>query len=312
MGCFGCLDVPCKIGVPSMTINELVKWELAEKKPHYPPEEVFPTQLTLSQQGTTPEEFKRITSPDFKNAEVLFFPGCNIYNQPDKLLNALTVLDEIGNGYAFAPGLEYCCGMARGCIGDAQWAQNKGEKLMALAEKLNIQTMVFWCPTCLCVLEDRIKKFDTPSFRCISFGQYVYENIHKLSFPEAKPQKITYHEPCKTAYMGIDMYVREILTAIPGTTLVEMAHHGADTICCGCDAVNTAPDVGNRITERRLDEAAATSCGTMIDTCHYCHWVFHSALHQKKLKKTYNFAIENYVTYITKAMGKARPDTLFK
>ena len=177
-------------------------------------------------------------------------------------------------------------------------------KLIALAEGLKIKTMILWCPTCLCVFEDRIKKFRAPAFNCISFGQYVFKNIDKLSFPCAKKQTVTYHEPCKTAYMGLDLQIRQILKAIPGTQLVEMAHHGRDTLCCGCDAVNNAPALGTRITAKRLEEAAATNCDTMIDTCHYCHQVFSDAMRDNDLSQEIrNLSIENYATFITRAMG---------
>ena len=186
MGCFGCLDVKCPIGVPSMIINEMVKWKLSDKKAGWTREEIYPTHLSLSKKSTTPEEFKRITTPVRTDSEYMFFPGCNVYKQPDKLLNALTILDEIGKPYTFAPGLEYCCGFARGCMGDAEWFEQSADKLISLVEELNIKTMILWCPTCLCVFEDRIKKIRKPSFNCIPFGQYVYENIEQLSFPCAK------------------------------------------------------------------------------------------------------------------------------
>ncbi len=311
MGCFGCLDIKCKINVPSMIINELVKWDLSDKNSYIPSEEIYPTQIDQAKRLTTREEFFRITSPAYHDSDYLFFPGCNVYNQPDKLLNALTILDEIGKPYSFAPGLEYCCGFARGCMGDAEWLGKNAEKLVALAESLKIKTLILWCPTCLCVFEDRIKKFCTPSFNIISFGQYVFENINKLSFPNTKTQTVTYHEPCKTAYMGIDLFVRQILNAIPGTQLVEMAHHGHDTICCGCDAVNNAPDIGNSITQKRLEEAVATNSDILIDTCHYCHWVFSYAIKNSvRDKAIQELSIENYSTYITKAMGKEKPDPL--
>lgn len=312
MSCFGCLDIPCPIGVSSMTINELVRWSLTDKTTSPTYDEIFATQHRLAREGTTPDEFQRIMTPDRKKSDILFFPGCNVYNQPDKLLNALTIMDEIGKDYSFAPGLEYCCGIARGYIGDAEWYESSAGKLVALAEELSIKTMVLWCPTCLCAFEDKINNCFKTSFRCISFSEYVYENISKLSFPNAQPQQITYHEPCKTAYMGLDLYVRRILTAIPGTELIEMAHHGHDTICCGCDAVANAPEIGNSITQKRLEEAAATGCDILIDTCHHCHWVFSAA------KKTFlkdnsavcKLNIENYATYITAAMGRSRPDSL--
>ena len=121
MGCFGCLDIPCKIGVSSMIINEMVKWELSDKKDDYTREDIYPTHMDLARKNTTRDDFERITTPVLTDTDYLFFPGCNVYNQPDKLLNALTIMDRIGTPYSFAPGLDFCCGFARGCMGDAEW-----------------------------------------------------------------------------------------------------------------------------------------------------------------------------------------------
>ena len=112
--------------------------------------------------------------------------------------------------------------------------------------------------------------------------------------------------------MGFDLHVRDILKAIPGTKLTEMAHHGRDTLCCGCDAVDNAPEIGQAITKTRLLEAVATGCDTLLDTCHFCHWIFNNAVKSDADEAVRNLHIENYSTYITKAMGKARQDSLFQ
>ncbi len=312
MRCYGCLDVKCPIGTNSMFVNGIVNREMEQTKDMPWNMEIYPVHLHLSRQGTSKNEFERIrTRVKREGAEYLFFPGCNIYKQPDKLLNALTIMDEIGNDYSFAPGMEFCCGLSsRGDMGDAEWIQNTAQKLMDFIRESNAKKVVFWCATCVCSMNNYIKKFYEPPFEYMTFAQYVLENIEKLKFPNAKPHKVTYHEPCKAAYTGIDMEsVQKILKTIPGTELVEMEHHGKDTMCCGCDAVTNEYEVGDKITERRLREAVATGADTMIDACHNCHWIFMPARKKYEDKGLY-IDIVNYSTYITDAMGKSRKDTL--
>jgi Fe-S oxidoreductase len=133
-----------------------------------------------------------------------------------------------------------------GSRGDSEWSQEGGEALVKKLAETGAETVVFRCPTCACHIKYRFKDFmDGLPFRNISFGRYVLEHIGSLSFPEAKPCRVTLHEPCKTAYMGIDLEeIREILRAIPGTELVEMAHHHAGTMCCGCRAAIPCPRWG--------------------------------------------------------------------
>jgi Fe-S oxidoreductase len=121
----------------------------------------------------------------------------------------------------------------------------------------------------------RVHKFvgELP-FTVISFGNFLSQNLNRLTFPAAVPQTVTLHEPCKTAYMDIDVEdVRDVLRAIPGTTVVEMEHHHENTLCCGCRAVTTMPSVGRNATAVRLDEALETGADKMLDVCHACHMI---------------------------------------
>ncbi len=315
MRCFGCLDVKCPIETTSTTINEIVDRErhLKDADP-FGEIDNYPVHEELARKGCSDEEYARITTEKIdEDAEIVFFPGCNVYKQPDKLLNALTILDEIGTKYSFLPGMKNCCGWTeRARYGDADSLQTDATKLMNKIEDLKAKKVVFWCPTCLCVLESRIDKFYKPEFEYETFGQYIFKNIDKLSFPEAKPATVTVHEPCKTAYMGIDLEdnsVRKLLESIPGTKLVEMEHHGSDTMCCGCDAVYNMFEVGDKVSVERLKEADATGADFMIDVCHNCHWLLKPC--QKNHDELSNvFEIVNYSTYITDAMGKGRKDSL--
>jgi Fe-S oxidoreductase len=312
MRCYGCLDAQCPIGVDSMLIAELAAREIERrgKKPRALPP--CPEHETLARRGTTAGEYAKITTERAHGgAEVVFFPGCNVYKQPDKLLNALTIMDAIGIPYSFIPGLTYCCGSSRReTFGDPGWTQHSAEKLFGLAERLSVKTMVFWCPTCLSMLHSRIKTFYQPPYACASFSEYLAEHAGRLRFPAAAPRIVTYHEPCKNAYMGIDTdSARRALSAVPGTELVEMKHHGKDTMCCGCNAVRTMPELGDAVTEARLREAEETGADTLIDLCHNCHWIFMPAA--KKLPgPPFSLRIENFSTYITDAMGQGRRDTL--
>jgi len=103
--------------------------------------------------------------------------------------------------------------------------------------------------------------------------------------------------------------VRNILKKIPGTELVEMEHHGIDTLCCGCEAITKSFETGDKVTIARLKEAKETGADTLIDVCHNCHWIFMPA-QKNHSSEGLDFVIQNYSSYITDAMGKTRKDTL--
>jgi len=311
MRCYGCVrDDYCPIGLDSMLLNEMI-WRERDLRTENPFSRVqYPDHMERIRRFANEEEQERIlTERIVPGAEVVLFPGCNVYRQPDKVLNMLDIMDAIGIPYSFLPGMKYCCGQGnRGGWGDAQWLQYAAENLFDRIAEIGAKKLVLWCPTCACNIAYRVEKF-TEKFPCeiVSMGGFMLENIDKISFPNAKPCTVTLHEPCKTAFMGIDLEeIRNVLRAIPGTTLVEMEHHHENAMCCGCLAVTEAPETGGAVTHARLEEAKFTSAEKMLDVCHNCHWVF--CQHQIK-NNAFEVDVENYSTYIASAMGICRKDT---
>lgn len=313
MRCYGCVqDESCPAGLDALLLNELYwrEWELRTQEKPYSRVQ-YDNHEERSRRFTTPEEYARITSERITDgAKVVLFPGCNIYRQPDKILNMLDIMDAIGVPYSFIPGIKYCCGQAnRGSRGDSEWSQSAGEKLIDKLQKLGAETAVFWCPTCSCHIEYRFRRFvDELPFKCVTFGRFMLDHIDRMRFPDAKPCRVTFHEPCKSAYMGIDLdEIRSVLRAIPGTELVEMAHHHQNAMCCGCRAVNSLPGVGDQVTEQRLQEARDTGAEKMLDVCHNCHWIFRR--YQDKTGVC-DVDVENYSSYIAAAMEIHRADSM--
>ncbi|MDR3176588.1 MAG: (Fe-S)-binding protein [Desulfovibrio sp.] len=312
MRCYGCLDLRCPIGLNPMLIVELVarKMQLAKENPWSMP--LYPVHAALAEKRSSAAEYARISELSPKpESGLVFFPGCNVYKQPDKLLNALDILDAIGKDYSFLPGLAYCCGAsARGNSGDAAWLQESAEKLFGLAEELGAKRMVFWCHTCLSVLYNQVKLFYRPPFECLSFSAYVAENLDVLEFPAARPCRVAFHEPCKNAYMGLDLESpRKVLRAIPGTELVEMEHEGRNTLCCGGRATGSMPDLARGLVDARFAEAKAGGAQVLVDLCHNCHEFLFSAARARP-EAASGLAVENFAGYVARAMGRGREDCL--
>ena len=300
MRCYGCLDVKCQIGINSITINELVKEKLDITYEKKKSQSFFPDFHTLLDEKVTKEEFHKITTPRRKSdAKTLFFPGCNVYKLPDILLDALFVMDAIGEEYSFMPGIENCCGMAASKAGNNPIMDETAERFVQMIKELGVSEVILWCPACASHMDRWAEYFNTIGCKFVPFGKYVERNLDKLDLSEAESFKITYHEPCKCAYMDIDLGVRTILSSIPGTTLVEMEHNGSDTMCCGNNAILSYPEIGIKIGLSRMTEAEATGAEIMINVCHSCHG---SLVKTREKANNCSFTVENYATYIRRAL----------
>jgi Fe-S oxidoreductase len=175
--------------------------------------------------------------------------------------------------------------------------------MLAAMADFEPETVVLWCPTCLCRFDKSVlPALDVP-FQVLSFPQYLAANIHKLELSDAAAGTATLHEPCKSAYTGLDCDgTREVLRRIPGVSLREMRQHGKETACCGSGASSWFPESAARFRQDRLKEAAQTGAARLVTVCHYCHQTFAAE------NAHYDFDVTNYVYLVAKALGIQRDD----
>lgn len=309
MECFKCTTDICPQDLNPMLINEVIKGVFISEgmadSPFGDSRKPDSSHRILASVQVSEDEYKKITTPTpEQDVKYVFFPGCNVYFQPEKILNALDIMEAIGDPYAFLPGLDYCCGDNHLFFGYQKEGSYTADEFIAKVAKYNPEAVILWCPTCHC----RFNKYILPSmdvpFKIASFPQYLSKNMKKLPLADAAADKIlTLHEPCKSAYTGIDPYgPRQVLSQLPGAELKEMKHHGADTLCCGSGAVCWFPESCSQIQDYRLREAEQTGADQMVTVCHYCSQTFAS-------KETeFDFEVVNYIHLVAEAMGIYRQD----
>ena len=312
MECFKCTTDVCPEDLNPMLVNELIKGEyisggLAEKAygDQQQPDSVH--RILASVQVSASDYSKITKSSNKQNARYVFFPGCNVYFQPEKILNALDIMDAIGDNYAFLPGLDYCCGDSFMFLGEIDKGGQQAESLIAAISDFQPEAVVLWCPTCLCRFDKSIAPAADVPFQVISFPQYLATNMDKLTLSDASAGTVTLHEPCKSAYTGLDCDgPRDALRQLPGVTLREMKHHGRETSCCGSGTICWFPESCAQFREDRLKEAAQTGAERLVTVCHYCNQTFAAE------EPHYNFSVSNYVNLVAEAIGTHREDKFKK
>ena len=311
MECFKCVGDCCPEGLNPLAISEIVRWEYrknglvdAPSTDPSDPSDPDATQRVLASIQIESSDYHRIlteTAPE--QPEYVFFPGCNVYNQPEKILDALDILDRINPAYAFIPGLDNCCGDVHYFSGELEKASRATGALVEKIESYGCPKVVFWCPTCHCRFGAIFGEACEFSFQIQSFAQFVAENIASLPLKTLPPKTVTLHEACKSAFTGLDLTgPRDILNAIPGIELKEMERHGKKAVCCGSGAVAFFPESFQAKLEDRLAEAAETNTDILADVCHFCHQVF--------VFEEGRFGLDsvNYVSLLAEALGIVRED----
>lgn len=265
MECFKCAAGMCPEDLNPMLVNELIKGEYISRgianRVHGDASEPNSIHRVLSSVQVSRSDYGKITEPsNKKKARYVFFPGCNVYFQPEKILNALDILDAIGDDYAFLPGLDYCCGDSSLFLGDISEASQRAETLMAAIAAYQPDAVILWCPTCQCRFDKSIAPALDVPFEVLSFPQYLAVNMNRLALSDASAGTVTLHEPCKSAYTEVDLNgSREVLRQLPGVMLKEMEHHGKQTSCCGSGAISWFPESCAQFREDRLKEVKCSN-----------------------------------------------------
>ena len=136
MECFKCTAGMCPEDLNPMLVNEVIKSEYISKglanKAYGEAMQPASTHRVLASIQTSRAEYKRITTPSGpQRARYVFFPGCNVYFQPEKILNAMDIMDAVGDDYAFIPGLDNCCGDGLLFSGEIEEGSKRAEELVA-------------------------------------------------------------------------------------------------------------------------------------------------------------------------------------
>ena len=312
MQCFQCVKQCCPQGLDPMLMNEMIKCdyrdqELINISSTDPKENDAVHRILASIQISRADYTKLLTLTPKTKTQYVFFPGCNVYFQPEKLLSALDIMDMITDEYAFVPGLDFCCGNVHLYSGNLEKAQHVSQELLETLASYQPETVILWCPTCQCRFDTTLSKMQDFPFKIVSFPQFLAESMHKLSFSTTLDCTATVHEACKAAFTGVDLTgPRNVLQQLPGVELIEMLRHGENTVCCGSGAIDFFPESFEQVRDERLEEAVQTQADVLVDVCHYCHEVFVAE------EAKYTYTIRNYVTLVAEALGIEREDTFKK
>ncbi len=206
------------------------------------------------------EEFYQTLAKE--NCEDLFFPGCMLANEGPSLVTS--VVDWLGShGKTIGVSVE-CCGAPLGQIGLAEREEAYGKELWHSLATTGARRIITSCPTC----QTQLAAFDPDSdIEVVSLFQIMAES--GFSAPAIGDGTVTIHDSCTDRSCEIGQYIRKLLSNFK---IKEMAHHGAETICCGSGGIVSIidPKVCDRRAEKRLEEMADTGANLCVTYCMSC------------------------------------------
>ena len=184
------------------------------------------------------------------------------------------LLKRAGVSFGILGEKEPCCGDIARVVGEVGLFQEKKDNCSALFDDYGIEHVVTSSPHCFHTF---LNEYPEKRFSVQHYALVLKELLAggRLKLEKPVNATVTYHDPC---YLGrhnrIFREPRDVLRAIPGITMVEMQHHGPDSLCCGGGGGRMwqGPELRGeaRMGEIRIKEARNTGAEIVVTACPLC------------------------------------------
>jgi Fe-S oxidoreductase/nitrate reductase gamma subunit len=247
---------------------------------------------------------KGLTVPDLTagaKADLCYFVDCttSIDTRTQNLARAFVkIMTHAGISFGTLGQKETCCGDIARRVGEEGLFEEQAEKTTSLFEKYGIADVVTSSPHCYNVVKNEYPPREAMKaaeeegpFRIRHYTQLLEELIDKGA---VKPVnlvniKVTFHDPCYLGrYNNIYEAPRKVIRSIPGVSMVEMAHWGPDSLCCGGGGGRMWQELEGeqKLSEVRIREAANTGADAVVTSCPYCLIMLEDAVKTAELKRS--------------------------
>jgi heterodisulfide reductase subunit D len=221
-----------------------------------------------------------------ERSKIVYFVGCvaSYFPMTKRIPQSFVqILDKAGVDFTLLGKEEWCCGFPLIAAG---MKKNIGALIQHNVEKVEekgAEKVVCACPSCYNTWREEYKS-GLEIFHSTQFIKALV-NEGKINFKEKKT-RVTYHDPCDLGRLsGIYEAPREVLQAIPGVELVEMAGNREQCRCCGGggDLEMVRPDLSAAIAQAKIEEIKATGADTVITACQQCVRTIQATARKKKI-----------------------------
>jgi len=278
--CGACTEVCSQgINIPEKAIRQLRTLFLREEEIPQAVKEVKENIKRKSNPFGKEEKWRWAEGLDLpRSGDTVFFAGClSSFESGGTLKKAVALLRKLGIEVAYYAEDEPCCSSPLLNMGDENGFRESARDVALRFQKRRTKTVITGCAECYRVFTLDYPKYlagmEMPEVKHIS--QVIAESRDKLGVISRKmPEtRVTYHDPCRLGRdCGLYQAPRDVIGAVGGIELSEMAKAGAESFCCGAGGgvklINN--DLAVAIGQERIRQARDTGCSVLVSACPWC------------------------------------------
>ncbi len=246
-----------------------------------------------------------------EEVDVLYWIGCCTTFDPSKreiASDLCALLHACGISFGVLGSDERCCGDPARVLGEERLFQDIAKAQVEQLKKRKFKVLLASCPHCYNVLANEYPQFGA-DFRVAHHSEFLHE---MLWTGDLKPEigaarKLVYHDPCFLGrYQGIYDAPREVIKAVPGAEVAEMADYKERALCCGGGGGHFWMDLKStdRINNLRVRQADAAGADCIVTGCAYCKQMLEDSV--KALDMDEKLEVTDLATLMLRSIPRQR------
>ncbi len=243
-----------------------------------------------------------------KKVDYLYYVGCaGSYDGSNQKVvkDTVNLLKKAGVSFAVMGKTEKCNGDPIRRFGDEYSFYEIAIENIANMRQYEFGKVVTHCPHCLHTIGKEYAKFENGSFETVHHTELLSELLRsgKLKALKEVKEELTFHDPCYLGrHHGAYDAPRDVLSAIPGLKVKEMASNKDKALCCGMGGGNMWYELpeGEHLAHNRLEQIGHTAAPKLATACSYCMINFNSS--KGTVKTTENLQVEDVSSLLAKSV----------
>ncbi len=251
----------------------------------------------LAAMQLAPADYQRLMRmPARRNADVVFYVGCNAIRTPHLLFNTMYVLDALDIDYEVVGGPAACCGIIHTkWEGEREAGGRVAETTLKRFGEYEPDHVLSWCPSCELHLGETIESYQETEFSFEHVTQFIRERSDLLRARAVRPLPLRVVLHAHTGMAELGENVAELLRLVPGLTIVDVVSESGYT--CGGSGADRSPGRKAETRNVTLERMQRGDVDALVTLYHGCHGQLSAAGH------THGFDVVNFTDVLVRALG---------